>query len=44
MDEDPHWSLMLKEDQQENLNLNMNETIVKPMLGLYLVFLTSLSK
>ena len=40
-------SLMLKEDQQKNLNLNMNGTklpmkVVKPMLGLYLVFLMEL--
>ena len=35
---------MLKEDQQMNLNLKMNGTkptmkVLKPMLGLYLVFL-----
>ena len=44
MDGDPHWFLMLKEDQQENWNLNTNGTKptikrVKSMLGLYLVFL-----
>ena len=45
MDEDPYSSLMLKENQEENLNLNTNGTkltmkVVKPMLRLYLVFLT----
>ena len=42
---DHHLSLMLKEDQQVNLNLKTNETklimkVVKPILRLYLVFLT----
>ena len=45
IDGDPHWSLMLNEDQQENLNLNTNGTkqtmkVMKPMLGPCLLFLT----